>query len=127
MKKKELVELLNDHAEALIEDKSVSQILADQELENNVELVSLFQLAEEVKDVLVPIPVPEFREELRRRLESYEPSNVTIGSETTGRKQKLFIFAMAGSTLSVVGLLVVLLRRLRSSGDESARPITSAA
>lgn len=127
MKKKELVELLNDHAEALIKDKSVSQILADQELENNVELVSLFQLAEEVKDVLVPIPVPEFREELRRRLESYEPSNVTIGSETTGRKQKLFIFAMAGSTLSVVGLLVVLLRRLRSSGDESARPITSAA
>jgi 5-formyltetrahydrofolate cyclo-ligase len=126
MKNKELIELLNDHAEALNMAKSRSQILAEHPMEYDGELASLFQLAEEVKDVLVPVPVPAFREELRRRLESYELSNVTIGSPTNGRKQKLIIFAMTGSTLSVVGLLFVLLRRLRSSGDESARPITNA-
>lgn len=127
MKKKELIELLNDHAEALNMGRSRSQILAEHQMEYDGELASLFQLAEEVKDALVPVPIPAFRENLRRRLESYEPSKVTIGSSTTGRKQKLIIFAMAGSTLSVVGLLVVLLRRFRSSGDESAQPITSAA
>jgi hypothetical protein len=126
MKKKEIIELLNEHADALNRGKRYSPNVAEHKMENNVELASLFHLAEEVKDALVPVPVPAFREQLRRRLETYEPSNVTVGSSTTGRKQKLILFAMAGSTLSVVGLFVVLLRRLRSPGDEPARPVTTA-
>lgn len=127
MKKKELIELLNDHAEALNKGKSGSQILTKHQMGNNTELASLLQLAEEVKVALIPVPVPAFREGLRRRLETYKPSNVSIGSSNSSRKNKLLFVAMAGSTLSVVGLLVILFRRLHSPGDETAQPATSAA
>lgn len=128
MKKRELIELLNDHAEALNKAKNGSQLSAKYQLEDRAELASLLQLAVEVKAALVPVvPVPAFREQLQRRLETYEPSNVTFSSPNSGRKQKLLFVAVAGSTLSVVGLFVVLFRRLRSTGNESAQPATSAA
>lgn len=128
MKKRELIELLNDHAEALNKGKKGSQILSNYQLEDNVELALLLQLAEEVKAALIPVgPVPAFREQLQRRLEAYEPSNVTFSTSNSGRKQKLLFVAVAGSTLSVAGLFVVLFRRLRSAGNESAQPAHSAA
>jgi len=127
MKKRELIELLSDHAEALNKGNIGSQILAKYQVEDNAELASLLQLAEEVKAALIPVPVPAFREQLRQRLETYEPSNLTVGSFNFGRKQKLLFVAMAGSTLSIVGLFVVLFRRLRSTGNESAQPATTAA
>ena len=127
MKKKELIELLSDHADALNAGQTGSDMLDRRPTEENVELASLFLLAEEIKAALIPVPVPAFREQLRRQLKTYEPAKVTIGSSSIGRKQKLIFVAIAGSTLSVAGIVVVLLRRLRSTTDEVVQPATTAA
>ena len=127
MKKKDLKKLLSDHADALNGGQTGWDMLDRRLTDENIELASLFQLAEEIKAALIPVPVPAFRDQLRRQLENYEPAKVTIGTSSTGRKQKLIFVAMAGSTLSVVGIFVVLLRRLRSTTDEAGQPATIAA
>lgn len=128
MKKSELIELLNDQVDALNAGRINAEIFDwRQHFEESVEIASLFQLAEDVKAALIPVPVPPFREQLRRQLENYEPANVTIRSSSVGRKQKVFFVAVAGSVLSAAGLFIVLLRRLRSTNADAAQPVSTTA
>ncbi len=127
MKSREFSDALNEHAEILnaeipdVDGVATSQLLARYP-ESTAELTPLFNLASDVKAALVPIAVPAFRSQLRRELEAYRPADIVIGPSITRRRQKWFFVAAAGSTLSAVGIVVVLLRRLRISQVGAARP-----
>ena len=135
MKRRELIEALSVYADSIYEDPSeregsVEMLLTRYQaryLDQADDLGSLFKLAEELKAALVPVPVPAFRAQLRRELEAYTPAEVTVGSFKPNYRRKWLFVAAAGSTLSIVGIFVVLLRRLRAAGDGSSQPATTVA
>jgi len=132
MKRPDISNVLNGHAEILIAEGSdqageATNILLARYPESTAELAPLFKLASDVKAALVPVAVPAFRSQLRRNLEAYRPADIVIGPSITRRKQKWFFVAAAGSALSVVGIIVVLLRRLRVSQGDAGGPAPTVA
>jgi hypothetical protein len=135
MKRRELIEALSVYADSIYEDldedpsegEGSVETLLTRYPDQTDDLGSLFKLAEELKAALVPVPVPAFRAQLRRELEAYTPAEVTVGSIKPNYRRKWLFVAAAGSTLSIVGIFVVLLRRLRAAGDGPSQPATTVA
>jgi hypothetical protein len=127
MKRRDLSNVLNGHAEILIaegsdQDGEATNILLTRYPESTAELAPLFKLASDVKTALTPVAVPAFRSQLRQELEAYRPADIVIGPSINRRKQKWFFVAAAGSALSAMSIILVLLRRLRvSRGDSGHR------
>jgi len=126
MNEQKRADALNAHAEALIVDPDEAGPLLELDPELAAELGSLFQLSKELRGTLVPVSVPAFKARLRRQLESYAPAEVTIGPSITRQRRMWLAVATAGSMLSIAGILVVLIRRLRPSSDGTTQPAASA-
>ncbi|MEJ2746837.1 MAG: hypothetical protein P8183_02810 [Anaerolineae bacterium] len=103
MKRHELIDLLADHADALNEGAGYDDVSAG--LTNGSSVVALLQLAQAVKRVLVPVsPSPFFQLELKGRL---------LQDEDSVGKRPLPKTIWLGAAVSVVGLAIFLLRRVR--------------
>lgn len=111
----ELSEVLAIQAEALNRGEDYRPLLLAAPPDQRPELEALFDLAAAVKDALVPVPVPAFREQLRRALEYEGASRLMIGRPRSGRKTFWMAAAATGSVLSIAGLSVFFYRRRRGS------------
>ena len=112
MKRRELVDLLADYADALNEGDDD----AARWLDNHVPLksfssfVTLLQLAQAVKEVLVPVtPSPSFQVVLKDQLTQ---SDIVIEEKWPFPKTIL-----VGTAVSVIGLTIYLLHRFRPADD----------
>ena len=112
MKRRELVDLLADYADALNEGDDD----AARWLDNHVPLksfssfVTLLQLAQAVKEVLVPVtPSPSFQVVLKDQLTQ---SDIVIEEKWPVPKTIL-----VGTAVSVIGLTIYLLHRFRPADD----------
>lgn len=132
MKRRELTDVLNGHAEILIAEGrdqagEATNILLARYPESTAELAPLFKLASDLSTALTLVEVPAFRSQLRQELEAYQPADIVIGPSITRRKQKWYFVATAGSALSVASIIVVLLRRLRISRGDAGQPVQNIA
>ncbi|MFQ5398157.1 MAG: hypothetical protein ACE5E7_01010 [Anaerolineae bacterium] len=86
--------------------------------------LSLLLLAHAIKRVLAPVAPPLlFKSELRHRLENYAP---TVEVELRPARRMVWLgAAVIGSALSLAGLILWLLRRVRL-GQGKTRPLTTA-
>lgn len=127
MKRRELVTILSAHADGLIRgDDTADQYLSEYP-DYAAELRPLFHLASSIQSVLVPIKAPvTFVGRLREELMAYSPPEITVKAPITGQKVLLLGVAAAGSVLSVMGLVVFVLRRLRGSGKAGQQAATTA-
>ena len=119
-------DLLDQHAKVLILGVNEDESLLAQYPDDSEELKSLFQLARAIKAALVPVKTPEsFKLELQRKLRSLAPAEITI-VDSTVKQRRWLVVAAAGSVLSVLGIILYILRRIRTTG-QAAQPATTAA
>lgn len=112
MMQRELVDLLADHADALNRGvEGDDEWLADGGLLINApSVLVLLKLARAVKQVLIPVtPSPFFQSELKVRLLQMED----VSEEKRPFPKTIWV----GAAVSVIGLAIYLLRRLRLAGD----------
>ncbi len=110
IKRREIADLLADHADALNEDADVACLANSASLTAVSSVLSLLYLAQAVKRVLVPVTLsPSFQMELKDRLAQ---SELTIEEERPFPKPVL-----VGTAVSVIGLTLYLLRRSRAAGE----------
>lgn len=126
MKRRELGAILLAHADGLIEGNDrADQFLSDYP-EDAAELRPLFDLAASIQAVLVPVKAPvTFVNRLRKDLMSYSGPKITIKAPVSGQKVLLMGVAAAGSVLSVVGLVVLMARRLKGTGKTEQSAATA--
>ncbi len=118
-------ELLDQHARALMLGIKEDDVLLAQYPEDSEELKSLFQLAGAIKAALVPVKAPEsFKLELREELLSIPPDEILI-DDTNSKQKRWLVVAAAGSVISVLGIVVIVLRKIRSA-SQSAQPAATA-
>lgn len=122
MRRKKLLTLLAEHAEALNEGGDAFDSLdwlKSQPLEAQ-RVLPLLKLAEAVKRVLVPVrPSPQFRHHLRQRLNT--PATQSPMTTPSSTRWVWWSTAVLGTLLSVTGLSLFLWRRNASpSGTPTA-------
>jgi hypothetical protein len=113
-KQRELIDLLADHADALnrgaAQGDNTEWLANNDLLANASSVLALLQLAQAVKRVLVPVPPSSlFQAELKVRLQQE--------SEIVKTKRPFPKTIWLGAAVSLVGLGIFLLRRLRVAGD----------
>lgn len=119
-------DLLDQHAKVLILEVNGDESLLAQYPNDSEELESLFQLARAIKAALVPVKTSEsFKLELRRKLRSLAPTEIII-DDSTVKQRRWLVVAAAGSALSVLGIILYILRRIRTA-SQAAQPATTAA
>ena len=126
MKKRKMRELLDQHARAMMLGTREDESLLAQNPDDSEELNSLFQLARSIKGALVPVKASEsFKLELKQELGSISPDEFAI-DDSTNKQKRWLVVAAAGSAISVLGIVLYVLRRIRSA-SQAAQPATTAA
>jgi hypothetical protein len=126
MKKRKMRDLLDLHAKTLILGVKEDKSLLAQYPEDSEELASLFRLAGGIKAALVRVKTPEsFRLELKQELRSVTPAETTI-ADTSIKQKRWLVVAAAGSIISVLGIILFILRKIRAAG-QGAQPAATAA
>jgi hypothetical protein len=118
MKRRELVDLLADHADVLNDNEADAAGWVDNRVPLTAvsTLLTLLQLAQAVKRVLVPVaPSPVFRSALKTQLSQAELCG--------DGKRPLAKTIWVGAAVSVIGLTIYLLRRFRLAGDGVATAV----
>ena len=110
MKRRQVVDLLADHADALNEDVDADYLANSASLTAVSSILTLLHLAQAVKRVLVPVTLsPSFRAELKDQL--------TQSEMTIDKKRPLPKPVLVGTAVSVIGLTIYLLHRFRPADD----------
>jgi hypothetical protein len=110
LKRRELLDLLSEHADALNDDTAVTWLADHPSLTAVSSILALFQLAQAVKRVLVPVPPsPIFQAALKKQLAQSE-----IEAE---EKRPFPRTILLGAAVSAIGLAIFLVRRLRLADD----------
>jgi hypothetical protein len=123
MKKRELATILAAHADGLIKGKDTAvQMLTDYP-DAAAELEPLFRLAASVQAALVPVKAPvAFVGRLHKDLMNYSTAELPAKAPRSGQKVLWMGVAAAGSVLSVAGLALLVLRRLKT-GKQTATAV----
>ena len=126
MKKKELRELLARHVDALVHGEDLTSDLVEDYGRKDDQIESLLALATALKDVLIPVADPVLMGQDWSTLSDSTTSTVTI------RQSKRFpemwhLFAIFGSLLSLISVVIIVIRRLRISGKKQNERLTSVA
>ncbi len=121
----EIAELLAEHADGLNLEADVSGQLLEENSDHSAELATLFELARSLKTTLVPVNAAAFKASLRRRLEGRSPQTHLIKRITSSQNIIWVVVAAAGSVLSIAGVLLIVLRKVKSSGNSERQPISA--
>lgn len=110
MKRREMVALLAEHADALNDDTAVTWLADHSSVTAVSSMRTLLQLAQAVQRVMVPVaPSLLFQTSLKKQLAQ---------SELESEEKRPFPKTIwVGAAVSVVGLVIFLVRRLRLAGD----------
>ena len=126
MKKKELRELLTRHVDALVQGKDLTSDLLDDFGHNDDQIESLLALATSLKDVLVPVVDPALMGQDWTTLSDSATSTIII-HHSKRFPQMWHLFAIIGSLLSLLSVVIFVVRRLKISGKQQSERLTSAA
>jgi hypothetical protein len=121
----EIADLLAEHADGLNLEADVSGQLLEENSELSAELATLFELARSLKTTLVPVNAAAFKTSLRRRLERRSPQPHLIKRITSRQNIIWVVVAAAGSVLSIAGVILIVLRKVKSSGNTERQPISA--
>ncbi len=121
----EIAELLAEHADGLNLEADVSGQLLEENSDHSAELATLFELARSLKTTLVPVNAAAFKASLRHRLEGRSPQPHLIKRITSSQNIIWVVVAAAGSVLSIAGVLLIVLRKVKSSGNSERQPISA--
>ncbi len=127
MNRWKLANILSAHADGLNEGIDTAAQFLSEYPQDSAELRPLFRLAASLQTVLVPIRAPvNFVGRLHKDLMRYSPPEITVKSPVSGQKILLVGVAAAGSVLSVTGLVLLVLRRLKTTGETGQQAVTTA-
>ena len=126
MKKKELRELLTRHVDALVQGKDLTNDLLDDFGHKDDQIESLLALARSLKDVLVPVADSALMGQDWTTLSDSATSTIIIRNSKRF-PQMWHLFAIFGSLLSLVSVVIIVIRRLKFSGKKPNERLTSAA
>lgn len=110
MRKRKVVELLNEHAESLQDGQANGEALLARHPERQGALKGLFDLAERVRKTLAPVePPPTFITDLKRLLiENAQHARLVARRER--ERRAVVIAASAGGAVYLLGLLALMVR-----------------
>lgn len=121
MKDDELVEILDAHSASLIVGPESDQQQLQQYPEHSVELASLFSIASSLKKIMVPQEAESYKEALRRQLLS-EPATGPLKIALASKRRLTWgVVAAAGSLISVVGLAIIVIRRVKTGTSQETQ------
>lgn len=127
MNRRELATILSAHADGLIKGNDTAVQLLTDYPEHAAELGPLFCLASSIQAALVPVKAPvTFVSNLRKELMTYAPEDIIVRGPVSGQKVLWLGVATAGSVLSVTGLILLVLRRMRGSDKSRQQAATTA-
>ncbi len=103
----------------LLDENLVEGSIASYDSQNN-QLDSLMELAAALKDTLVPLTNPSLKIRVRETLANYSTPEVLL-RRASRVPAYLVILALAGSIISIISVIILLLRRLRIAGKDHLR------
>jgi hypothetical protein len=125
MTEDEFSEFITDHADAMQAGNELSASLLTEQPEEMTDLRTLFALSNSVRAVLVPVRAPSFKSSLRQRLESRQQEKPRFRALASRQKVVWIVVASAGSLLSITGVVLLVLRKLKTSGKAERRTATA--
>jgi hypothetical protein len=126
MKKKELRELLTRHVDALVYGEDLTSDLVEDYGQKDDQIESLLALATTLKDVLIPVADPALMGQDWTTLSDSATSTFII-RHSKRFPQMWHLFAIIGSLLSLLSVVIFVVRRLKISGKQQSEHLTSAA
>ena len=125
MNEDEFSEFIVDYADAMQTGNDVSSRLLAEQPEESAKLKTLFALSNSVRAVLVPVRAPSFKASLRQRLERRQQEKPRFRALASRQKVVWIVVATAGSLLSITGVVLLVLRKLRTSGKAERQAATA--
>jgi hypothetical protein len=127
MNEMELAEILTEHADKLNRGEDISAQYMAQHPEDPAELNPLFGLAKSVKTVLVPVRATAYKSSLRQRLDGSSQRGRTLRAVASKTNIVWISVAAAGSLLSIAGLVLIVLKKIKASARVDRQAATAAA
>lgn len=90
--------------------------------DNVTDLGALFTLSSSLRQTLVPVRASSFKTSLRQRLEKQRMLKSRLPNLVDLRSNTWTVVAAAGSLLSLAGVLVLIIRRIRNAGKVGHTP-----
>ncbi|MGB3713017.1 MAG: hypothetical protein WA996_01165 [Candidatus Promineifilaceae bacterium] len=118
-------EFIADHADAIQASSDISANLLTEQPEESTDLRTLFALSNSVRAVLVPVRAPSFKASLRQRIESRQQEKPRFRALASRQKVVWIVVATAGSLLSITGVVLLVLRKLKTSGKAARQAATA--
>jgi hypothetical protein len=125
MTEEDFSEFIADHTDAMQASNDISANLLAEQHEESTDLRMLFALSNSVKAVLVPVRAPSFKASLRHRLESRQQEKPRFRALASRQKIVWIVVAAAGSLLSITGVVLFVLRKLKTSGKAERQAATA--
>ncbi len=105
-------------------DRSPPEPAADQ-TDESTDLKQLFALSNSIKDILVPVRALSFKVSLGQRLEKRRQERSRFQLFATRQNVVLMAVAGAGSLLSIAGVVLLVLRKVKTSGKADRTTATA--
>lgn len=127
MNDNEFAEILAEHADNLNRGEDISARYIAQQPEDPAELKSLFGLAKSVRAALVPVRATAFRSSLRQRLDRSSQRGRSLRTVASRTNFVWISVAAAGSMLSIAGLVLIVLKKIKTSAKVERQAATATA
>jgi hypothetical protein len=125
MTEEEFSEFIADHTDAMQVNNDISVNLLAEERDESTDLRMLFALSNSLKAVLFPVKAPSFKASLRHRLESRQQEKPRFRALASRQKIVWIVVATVGSLLSITGVVLLVLRKLKTPGKAERQPATA--
>lgn len=125
MNEDEFSDYLADYADAMHAGDDFSSRLLTEQPEESANLKKLFELSNLVKAVLVPVRAPSFKASLRLRLERKQLERPRFRVLASRQNIVWMLVAAAGSLLSITGVVLLVIRKLKTPGKAKQSTATA--
>ena len=119
-------EFMTDYSEAMRARNEQSGRSLTGQPDDLAELRTLFTLSNSVRSVLVPVRAPSFKGSLRQRLDGRQRDKTRFRNLGSRQKAVWIVVATAGSVLSITGVVLLVLRKLKTTGKIERQAVTAA-
>ena len=120
MRKREMRERLSHQTDLILLEENLGEGSIVSFDSHDDQLESLLELATALKETLVPLTNPSLKSRVRETLANYSTPDVLLRG---ARRVPAFwiVLALAGSIISIIGVIVLLFRRLKIAGKSHLR------
>lgn len=125
MTEEDFSEFITDHRSAMQANDEFSASSQAEQHEDSTDLRILFSLSNSVKAVLVPVRASSFKATLRHRLENRQQEKARFRALASRQKIVWIAVATAGSLLSITGVVLLVLKKLKTSGKAEQQAATA--